>query len=139
MALGQASAATRGQAPAAPQDGQAPAAAAPGPMLLDQEDAELIPAYDASTAGNAAMRFALEAVFPPGDDADADVSLDARAPWWLWLSKGAGWRRLSLAPGIAQVRAGRCHDLPYVQVFTPDGTSCTATWERGTIPTWSRP
>ena len=58
--------------------------------LLDADDAAIIPSYDVSTAGNAGMRHTLEDVFPPGEDIGADVSLDARVPWWLWLSGGFG-------------------------------------------------
>ena len=119
-ALGEASAATRGQA-----------------QLLDADDAAIIPSYDVSTAGNAAMRHTLEDVFPPGEDIEADVSLDARVPWWLWLSGGV--TRSQCEAGIVEAHAGRLRGYPFVKVVFADGASRTATWDRGTKPAWSRP
>jgi hypothetical protein len=138
-ALGKASAATRGQASATgeavcPRPGR-PSSPRTVPSLLGADDAAIIPSCDVSTAGNDA----LEDVFPPGDDIEADVSLDARVPWWLWLSGGATRSQCTAAPGIVGAHAGRLQGYPFVKVNFPDGTSRTATWERGTKPAWSRP
>ena len=115
MGNAQASAATRGKATAAA------AAAAPTLVLLDADDADLIPCYEARMASDSRMMQALETIFPHGEDAEDDISLDARVPWWLWLSAGWTRRQLRLIMGVVGVHAGRSHDFLFVKVFCRDG------------------
>ena len=146
-ALGEASAATRGQAQLLDADDAADAAIILDAddawttgqgicSLLDADDAAIIPKYDAKTAGNAAMRHTLEGVFPQREDIEADISFDERVPWWLWLTTRS--INSKFGAGIVSVSAGRLGGYLFVKVILAgDEASHTATWwGRNPKPTW---